>query len=96
MRSWRQRLGGGLRPWCRRWPGRSRRPARATVPSDDERADDEPDEQADEEEQRLSVSTLLDAALVAVVGAAEDVVWHAYSSGLLGAYFSTSAFRCLG
>lgn len=62
----------------------------------DERPDCEPDEQPDEEQQRLSVRTLLDAALVAVVGAAEDVVWHAYSSGLLGAYFSTSALRCFG
>lgn len=63
---------------------------------DDERPYREPDEQADEEEQRLSVRTLLDAALVPVVGTTEDVVRHAYSSGLLGAYFSTSAFRCFG
>ena len=62
----------------------------------DERPNYEADEEPTEEEQRLPVRTLLDAALVAVVWAAEDVVWHAYSSGLLGAYFSTSAFRCLG
>ena len=62
----------------------------------DERPNHEPDEEADEEEQRLSVCPLLDSALVSVVGRAEDVVWHAYSSGLLGAYFSTSAFRCFG
>lgn len=62
----------------------------------DERPYREPDEQADEEELRLPFLALLDFALVAVVGAAEDVVRHAYSSGLLGAYFSTSALRCFG
>ena len=62
----------------------------------DERPYREADEQADQEQQRLPVCTLLDAALVSVVGAAEDVVRHAYSSGLRGAYFSTSAFRCFG